>query len=250
MILQNLNPANMSLANTTTPRILIVDDEPAIASAVQFSLQQQGYASDIAHWGEQALGMLELQSYALAILDIGLPDMDGFELCKRMQQKFAIPVIFLTARNDEIDRVVGLEIGADDYVCKPFSPRELMARVKIVIKRHTPTSTTPEKTLQLQRYEEFEWEEAARTVQWKNQLLQLTRYEYDILLMLLKNPRRIYSRDDIMTHVWVAPEHSVDRTVDTHIKTLRAKLRAIDATAEVIITHRGLGYSLAQGTRR
>lgn len=225
------------------PCILIVDDEPAIANAVQFSLKQNGYDSVAVGLGQDAIQALEQQSFALAILDVGLPDMDGFELCKRLQQKTSVPVIFLTARNDEIDRVVGLEIGADDYVCKPFSPRELMARVKIVLKRHQAVPL-----LSSQKLADFEWDEAARSIRWKGELLNLTRYEYDILQLLLNAPTKIFSRDEIMEKVWVAPDHSLDRTVDTHIKTLRSKLRAIDAAQEVVITHRGIGYSLANGS--
>lgn len=224
--------------------ILIVDDEPAIANAVQFSLKQNGYDSVVVGLGHDALAAVQQQRFSLALLDIGLPDMDGFELCKQLQKLADIPVIFLTARNDEIDRVVGLEIGADDYVCKPFSPRELMARVKIVLKRH-PSVPPPVKPLDGQAQQgDFSWNEHSRTAYWQGQALALTRYEYDILLLLLKTPHKIFSRDDIMEKVWVAPEHSLDRTVDTHIKTLRAKLRAIDATQEVVITHRGIGYSL------
>jgi two-component system catabolic regulation response regulator CreB len=238
---------------TATPCILIVDDEPAIADAVRFSLQQHGYNSVVAGLAQDAIVLAERHCFVLAILDVGLPDMDGFELCKQLQRQRHLPVIFLTARNAEIDRVVGLEIGADDYVCKPFSPRELMARVKIVLKRHTATLTTS-LAIPVKRLADFSWDERARSMVWKGQALQLTRYEYDILLLLLKEPGRIFSRDDIMSRVWVAPEHSLDRTVDTHIKTLRAKLRAVDPSCEAVLTHRGLGYSLnstrsSSGTR-
>lgn len=227
---------------TITPCILVVEDEPAIANAVQFSLQQNGFDSVVAGLGSTALAALAQQPFALAILDVGLPDMDGFELCKQLQKQCPIPVIFLTARNDEIDRVVGLEIGADDYVCKPFSPRELMARVKIVLKRQQATPMANNRQMA-----DFRWDEEARSIHWKGQALALTRYEYAILQLLLKAPSKIFSREEIMEKAWVAPEHSLDRTVDTHIKTLRAKLRLIDASQEVVITHRGIGYSLAHG---
>lgn len=229
---------------TPTACILVVDDEPAIANAVQFSLKQNGYDSLVVGLGHDALAAARQQHFTLAILDVGLPDMDGFDLCKQLQKLADIPVIFLTARNDEIDRVVGLEIGADDYVCKPFSPRELMARVKIVLKRHQPAQSPTHPPDGTKQRGDFHWNEHSRTVYWQGQALALTRYEYDILLLLLNTPHKIFSREDIMEKVWVAPEHSLDRTVDTHIKTLRAKLRAIDATQEVVITHRGIGYSL------
>lgn len=229
---------------TQTACILVVDDEPAIANAVQFSLKQNGYDSLVVGLGHDALAAARQQHFTLAILDVGLPDMDGFDLCKQLQKLADIPVIFLTARNDEIDRVVGLEIGADDYVCKPFSPRELMARVKIVLKRHQPAQSPAHPPDGTTQRGDFNWNEHSRTVYWQGQALALTRYEYDILLLLLNTPHKIFSREDIMEKVWVAPEHSLDRTVDTHIKTLRAKLRAIDATQEVVITHRGIGYSL------
>lgn len=229
---------------TQTACILVVDDEPAIANAVQFSLKQNGYDSLVVGLGHDALAAARQQHFTLAILDVGLPDMDGFDLCKQLQKLANIPVIFLTARNDEIDRVVGLEIGADDYVCKPFSPRELMARVKIVLKRHQAAQSPTHPPDGTTQRGDFHWNEHSRTVYWQGQALALTRYEYDILLLLLNTPHKIFSREDIMEKVWVAPEHSLDRTVDTHIKTLRAKLRAIDATQEVVITHRGIGYSL------
>lgn len=228
-----------------TPCILIVDDEPAIANAVQFSLKQNGYDSVVVGLGHDALAAAQKQAFTLAILDVGLPDIDGFELCKQLQKRADIPVIFLTARNDEIDRVVGLEIGADDYVCKPFSPRELMARVKIVLKRQRPAASSNKQAHEKgQQLADFSWDYASRTVHWKGQALALTRYEYDILMLLLNAPHKIFSREDIMEKVWVAPEHSLDRTVDTHIKTLRSKLRAIDTSHDVVITHRGIGYSL------
>lgn len=227
-----------------TPCILIIDDEPAIANAVQFSLKQNGFDSVSVGLGSEALAAVAQSKFALAILDIGLPDIDGFELCKQLQKKTSIPVIFLTARSDEIDRVVGLEIGADDYVCKPFSPRELIARVKIVLKRHHASPTAANNT------SELNCDVEARQISWKGQSLNLTRYEYAIMHLLLKAPNKIFSREEIMEKVWVAPDHSLDRTVDTHIKTLRSKLRAIDSTQEVVITHRGIGYSLAKDLSR
>jgi two-component system catabolic regulation response regulator CreB len=174
---------------------------------------------------------------ALLILDIGLPDGNGFEFCKAIRRFSDIPIIFLTARNDEVDRIVGLEIGADDYVGKPFSPRELAARVKAILKRSAGNN--------VRRESDFEVDAARARIRFHDSWLDLTRYEFLVLKMLLQQPERIYSRAQIMDQVWSAPEESLDRVVDTHIKTLRAKLRAVREDADPIKTHRGMGYSIS-----
>ena len=149
-----------------------------------------------------------------------------------------IPIIFLTARNEEVDRIVGLEIGADDYVSKPFSPRELAARVKVILKRSAGIS-------QVQSNCEFVIDEHRALIHYYGQALQLTRYEYLLLKYLLSQPERVFSREQIMQAVWSEPQASLDRVVDTHIKTLRSKLSKIRENANPIKTHRGLGYSIS-----
>ncbi|MEO0446335.1 MAG: winged helix-turn-helix domain-containing protein, partial [Verrucomicrobiota bacterium] len=187
------------------------------------------------------------------ILDVGLPDESGFDLCREFRRSSEIPILFLTAREGEIDRVVGLELGADDYVTKPFSPRELVARVRAILRRtqgagaaNANSPSREDSSLTSGRMDGFEIDEARRQIRFEGQLLTLTRYEYGMLLLFLAHPGRVFTRDQLMDHVWEEPESSLDRTVDAHVKSLRAKLRAIDEEAEVIVTHRGVGYSLRE----
>jgi two-component system, OmpR family, catabolic regulation response regulator CreB len=176
----------------------------------------------------------------LLILDVGLPDGNGFELCKEIRRFSEIPIVFLTARNDEVDRIVGLEIGGDDYVGKPFSPRELTARVKAILKRSrvAVVSMAEERAT-------FEVDSERCRIRYHDVWLDLTRYEYEVLRTLLRHPERVYSRAQIMDLVWSEPDESLERSVDTHIKTLRAKLRQIREDENPIKTHRGLGYSIS-----
>ncbi|WP_027856803.1 two-component system response regulator CreB [Marinobacterium jannaschii] len=224
-------------------RILIVEDEPSIADNIAVALSLDNFSSDHCGLAGDALERLREQHYALAIIDIGLPDFNGFELCKRLREFSELPVIFLTARSDEVDRILGLEIGADDYVTKPFSPRELATRVKVILKRagsglgeQVAVAATGDSLFQL--------DEAAARICYLGQPVTLTRYEFRVLAALIKQPERVFSRGQLMDIAWEAPEVSLERAVDTHIKSLRAKLRSIDATQDPIRTHRGLGYSL------
>jgi len=220
-------------------KILLIEDESAIADTVIYALETEGFQARRYSLGREALAALQGgNQYSLLILDVGLPDSNGFDLCKQIRRFSEIPIIFLTARNEEIDRIVGLEIGADDYMSKPFSPRELAARVKVILKRtqsQAPTQSTSE----------FVIDEARATISYFGQTLNLTRYELLILKLLLQQPERVYSRQQIMDAVWSEPETSLERAVDTHIKTLRTKLKEINPEGEPIKTHRGLGYSIS-----
>lgn len=220
------------------PQILIVEDEAAIADTLVYALQAEGFATHWSSLGGEALNLLENGSFDLAILDVGLPDISGFELCKRLRRFSELPVIFLTARSEEIDRVVGLEIGADDYVVKPFSPREVAARVKAILKRVAPRET-PQACVP----GAFQIDDAAFRIHYHGQALSLTRHEYRLLRTLLGQPRRVYSREQLLDALGVASEAGYERNIDSHIKSVRAKLRAIAPSEEPIQTHRGLGYS-------
>ncbi|MDP3848386.1 MAG: two-component system response regulator CreB [Pseudomonas sp.] len=223
------------------PQILIVEDEAAIADTLIYALQTEGFST---HWLTLAGEALAFQQQTPAdfwILDVGLPDMTGFEACKRLRRFSEVPVLFLTARNTEIDRVVGLEIGADDYVSKPFSPREVAARVKAILKRVQPrpaVAPEPEPNgpfrLDLERVQ----------IHYQQQLLVLTRHEFRLLHALLGQPERVFSREQLLDAAGVASDAGYERSIDSHIKSLRAKLREIAPSAEPIQTHRGLGYSL------
>ncbi|MDH0958650.1 two-component system response regulator CreB [Pseudomonas chengduensis] len=220
------------------PQILIVEDEAAIADTLVYALQAEGFVTHWSSLGGEALTLLENGTFDLAILDVGLPDISGFEVCKRLRRFSEVPVIFLTARSEEIDRVVGLEIGADDYVVKPFSPREVAARVKAILKRvaprETPAASVPST---------FQIDDAAFRIHYHGQALSLTRHEFRLLRTLLGQPRRVYSREQLLDALGVASEAGYERNIDSHIKSVRAKLRAIAPSEEPIQTHRGLGYS-------
>lgn len=217
------------------PYILIVEDEAAIADTLIYALQAEGFATCWLGLGGAALERLAGEPFDLVILDVGLPDIGGFEVCKRLRRFSEVPVIFLTARSEEIDRVVGLEIGADDYVVKPFSPREVAARVKAILKRTAPRPPAVAATLRIdgQRYQ----------VHYHDQLLNLTRHEFRLLQTLHGQPERVFSREQLLDALGVAAGAAYERSIDSHIKSLRAKLRQVAAEAEPIQTHRGLGYS-------
>ncbi|OQW75201.1 MAG: two-component system response regulator CreB [Proteobacteria bacterium ST_bin11] len=221
-------------------RILIVEDEPAIADTLIYVLNSSGYQTEHVSLLQTALSRLQTDSFSLAILDVGLPDGNGFDLCRQLRRFSDIPVIFLTAHSDEIDRIVGLEIGADDYVTKPFSPREVAARVGVILRRLGTDANKPTSTLNTQ----FDLDSQAGRIRYYGQLLDLTRYEFLLLKLLVEHPERIFSREQLLERIWQDPGEVFDRTVDTHIKTLRAKLRLAAADQDPIRTHRGLGYSL------
>lgn len=223
--------------------ILLVEDDEAIAQTLIFSLEREGWQVQWCALGQLALEYLAQHTVDFIILDVGLPDINGFDLCRQIRQQQQTPLLFLTARNDEVERIIGLEIGADDYCAKPFSPRELVSRIRVICRRlqpsaaTTPHSNTPAKT----------WQHDAEKMQisYHGQLLNLTRYEYRLLEVLLKQPERVLSRHQLMQAAWEHPDHSLERTIDTHIKVLRQKLKNIHDD-EVIKTHRGIGYSLAK----
>lgn len=220
-------------------KLLCVEDEAAIADTVVYALETEGFAVTWTQLGTEALVHLQADTdYALVILDVGLPDINGFDVCKQIRQFSQIPIIFLTARSEEVDRIVGLEIGADDYVSKPFSPRELAARVKAILKRTQLKRPVPIDA-------EFVIDTARALILFHGKSLSLTRYEYLILKYMLTQPERVFNREQIMHAVWSEPETSLDRVVDTHIKILRSKLRDIDERSDPIKTHRGLGYSIS-----
>ena len=215
-------------------RILLVEDEGAIAQTIEYALRAEGFDCAHALGGRDALRLAAARRFDLAILDVGLPDIGGFALCRELRRARDLPVIFLTARDAEADRVLGLELGADDYVAKPFSPRELIARVRAVLRRSQGGRAGGA----------FEHDAEGHRIFFRGRLLDLTRYEYGLLAALLQRPGAILSREQLMDRVWGGDSESTDRTVDTHVKTLRAKLREIDADADPIRTQRGLGYSL------
>lgn len=229
--------------------LLLVEDDPAIARAVAYSLEREGF--DVQHVGlvREALRRLddEPERFAAAILDIGLPDGSGLDLCRELRRRGRLPLILLSARGEEMDRVLGLELGADDYLTKPFSPRELCARVRALLRRSAmapapaaaapPVAAPARSPLLDQDPEDGRWRVHGVP-------LKLTRREQGLLAALARRPGRVWSREQLLQAVWGDDIDSTDRTVDTHVKTLRAKLREHRPDLELIVTHRGLGYSL------
>ena len=228
-------------------RILIVEDEPAIADTLIYALKTEGFAPEWCTTGGAALAALAVGGFALVVLDVGLPDGSGFDVCKAIRARLTVPIIFLTARNTELDRVLGLELGGDDYLAKPFSPRELTARVKAILRRTAERAVEKGRHLGdavVAREDGFAVDEAGCAIAFRGAKLELTRYEFRLLKTLVARPGRVFSRDQLMAAAWEDPGASLDRTVDAHIKTLRTKLRAVAPEADPIQTHRGLGYSL------
>jgi two-component system catabolic regulation response regulator CreB len=217
--------------------VLIIEDETAIAETLIYACKEAGIATTHCFFGHEGIAAVREHVFDFVVLDVGLPDMTGFDVCKQIRGVSSIPILFLTARNHEIDRIVGLEIGADDYVTKPFSPREVVARINAILRRAGKQSATTETNT-------FQLDESACRIQYRGQFLELTRYEYLLLKTLILQPKRVYSRDQLMDIVWAQAENTLERTVDAHIKTVRAKLRKVDADTEAIVTHRGMGYSL------
>jgi two-component system catabolic regulation response regulator CreB len=235
------------------PRILIVEDEPAIADTLIYALKTEGFDPAWCATGRAGLAALAAGSFALVVLDVGLPDGSGFDVCKAIRARSDLPVLFLTARNTELDRVLGLELGGDDYLAKPFSPRELTARVKAVLRRTCAPAavaaggSAASRSLADRRPEGdagFVVDDERCAIRYRGVALELTRYEYRLLRTLVAKPGRVYSREQLMAAAWEDPAASLDRTVDAHIKTLRAKLRGVAPEADPIQTRRGLGYSL------
>jgi len=222
--------------------IVIVEDEAAIADTLVFALQTEGFRTIWHQQGGVALDYVQQHAVDLVILDVGLADISGFEVCRQLRRFSQVPVIFLTARGDEIDRVVGLEIGADDYVVKPFSPREVAARVRAILKRsgantdHSAAAANPAS-------EVFVVDSEQLRITYHQQALSLTPHEFRLLQALLHQPRRVFSRDQLLQAMGIASDAGYERNIDSHIKALRAKLRQVAPGAEPIQTHRGFGYS-------
>lgn len=257
--------ANTAVKMTT---ILLLEDDPAIAQTLQFSLQREGWQVLWVDTVAKVSSVLtQNQTIDAMILDIGLPDGSGFDVCKMVRQGSLypfVPIVFLTARDDEIDTIIGLEMGADDYIAKPFSSRELIARIKAIWRRqnYIPTNLQPQTTpstiknqftdTNLSCVGDFVRHSLVGSWAYRHHDYSLTldgvpivlsKTELAIMLTLLQNPEHILTREQILSHISQHPEHRLARTIDSHIKTLRQKLAQI-SSKEIILTHRGLGYSL------
>jgi len=225
---------------SSAPRILVVDDEPAVRDLLVYNLRKAHYETLTAFNGRQALEMALQEQPDLILLDLMLPEVDGLDVCRELRSTSKIPIIMLTARGEEVDRVVGLELGADDYVCKPFSVRELMARIKAVLRRSQ--ADEDQSARELSGPAGLRLNVERREVKVGEVVLDLTRLEFDVLYMLLLNAERVLTRERLLEQVWGYDFAGDTRAVDSTIKRLRARLRSADPKADGIQTVRGLGY--------
>ncbi len=230
------------------PHVLLVEDETSIADTLVYALKTEHFEVTHCTTAGDALHVLAERSVDFAILDVGLPDMSGFDLCMEIRKLSAVPVLFLTARDSEIDRILGLELGGDDYVTKPFSPREVVARVRAILRRAaTSISKIPEENTCLTPSSgKLVHDPESMTILCHGGLLNLTAHEYKLLAALMSQPGRIFTREQLLEKAWDDPGSAMDRTVDAHVKSLRAKLRELTPGGDdPIETRRGLGYTLS-----
>ena len=231
----------------TPPHVLLLEDDPAIARTVCYALERDGIRCTHSLLIVDARQQWANGRYDALLLDVGLPDGNGLDWCRQLRASgVTAPMLVLSARGEEMDRVLGLELGADDYLTKPFSPRELVARTRALLRRVQQFSApAPSALLQpAQSASVLQVDEAGQRILLQGQPLDLTRREYQLLACLVAAKGRILSREHLLDSVWGSDSDSTDRTVDTHIKTLRAKLRAVLPESDFISTHRGMGYSL------
>ncbi|PHS32640.1 MAG: two-component system response regulator CreB [Methylophaga sp.] len=226
--------------------ILIVDDDPHIREVINFALEKANFSVTHARDGQQALSLFKESTYQLIVMDINMPEMDGLECCQQIRKTSDIPILFLSSRDDEIDRILGLEIGGDDYVTKPFSPRELVARVKAILKRTQLTKSPPATTNEENRFNHglLSLNIEQHMAWWDEQPVSLTAIEFSILTQMIKQPKYVYSRDAIMDGAY---QHNIvvsDRTIDSHIRHIRQKF-ADNGCDSIILTQHGVGYKLS-----
>jgi len=224
-----------------TTRILLVDDEQPVQKLLTFPLEKEGYEVVQAFDGQQALQAFDQQQFDLVVLDIMLPRMDGLEVCRRLRAKSRVPIIMLTAKAEEIDKVIGLEIGADDYITKPFSMREFRSRVRAALRRAEMIPATSLDEEPLQRGD-LRIDFAKRRTELRGQPVELTYVEFEILAVLARAPGRVYSRDMLLEQVWGDSSYRDPRTIDVHIRHLREKIETDAKTPEYLLTVRGVGY--------
>jgi DNA-binding response OmpR family regulator len=223
------------------PRILLVDDEQPIQTLLSFPLQRDGYEVVQASDGREALARFNEQPFDLVVLDVMMPRMDGLEVCRRLRARSSVPIIMLTAKSEEIDKVLGLELGADDYITKPFSMREFRSRVKAALRRSgmAPTDSDDERPMEVRG---LRIDPAKRMVTRAGETVATTFVEFEILSALARSPGRVFTRDMLLARVWGDSAYRDPRTIDVHIRHLREKLETDPKEPEFIFTVRGVGY--------
>ncbi len=223
----------------TPARILIVDDEPSITEFVSYAMQKEGYQTEIASDGEEALRKIEQQHFDLFILDIMLPGIDGYELCRRIRTKMSTPILFLSARDTELNKVVGLELGADDYLAKPFGVRELLARTRALLRRSQSNEMVSGNEISAGG---ITLNEDTHVAQGDKGAIDLTPREFELLACLMRNAGKVVSREDLLHDAWNWEFITETKTVDTHIKRLRDKIESAGYDPKLVETVRGYGY--------
>jgi two-component system OmpR family response regulator len=224
-----------------TKKILIVDDDPHIREVIIFTLEKSGMKTLQAANGAEALKAAESQSPDLIVLDISMPELDGLEVCKRLRKKSDTPILFLSSRDEEIDKIIGLEIGGDDYMTKPFSPRELVARINVILKRIAPQKTSAKEDKST--HGKITIDAVSYTALCDDKKIPLTATEFMLLQAVFRHPNKVFTRDELMDHAYGANITVSDRTIDSHIRRIRSKFAAAGIT-DVISTNHGIGYKL------
>jgi DNA-binding response OmpR family regulator len=232
------------------PRILLADDEQSIQTLLSFPLRKDGYEVTTASDGREALARFNESRFDLVVLDVMMPRMDGLEVCRRIRARHNVPIIMLTAKTEEIDKVLGLELGADDYITKPFSLREFRSRVRAALRRAgMQTQTEPEADDLPLIVHELEIDPAKRAVRIRDTSVELTFVEFEILNALARNPGRVFTRDMLLTRIWGDSAYRDPRTIDVHIRHLREKLETDAKEPEYLFTVRGVGYRFRDEAR-
>lgn len=221
-------------------RILLVDDEPLILKGLKYSLEQEGYETETAVDGEEALTRFENSDFALVLLDVMLPKLDGISVCQRIREQSNVPIIMLTAKGEDMDKIMGLEYGADDYMTKPFNILEVKARIKTILRRVNTVVSTPE--VKAIRIHDLEVQPTKRMVTLSGREIKLTAKEFDLLLLFVTHRGKVYSREEMLAAIWKYDYTGDARTVDVHIRRLREKIERNTAQPEFIFTKWGVGY--------
>ncbi|PKL77323.1 MAG: DNA-binding response regulator [Candidatus Melainabacteria bacterium HGW-Melainabacteria-1] len=225
-------------------KILLVDDEESIVESIEYALNQEGFDVVSAHNGQEALQKVQLEKPNLIVLDLMLPELSGLEVCRILRrERNEIPIIMLTAKGEEIDRVIGLEVGADDYLVKPFSLRELVARIRALLRR-SKISDTDESAPQMHQYEDLEMNLTEHKVTVRGKQVELSPKEFKILAMLMSAPNKVFSREELLEQVWGLDFYGDTKTVDVHIRWLREKIEKDPSNPQYVQTVRGFGYRL------
>jgi len=228
----------------TQNKVLVVDDDPHIREVISFALEKAEMSVTLANDGKQALSSFDKNPSDIIVLDINMPEMDGLECCRELRKSSDVPILFLSSRDDEIDRILGLEIGGDDYVTKPFSPRELVARVNVILKRTQGNNSSNDKEAIEFTHGKLRLDIEQHSVWWDENTVSLTATEFAMLAQFLKHPKKVFSRDAIMQGSYQYNVYVSDRTIDSHIRHIRSKFSEVGCD-KIIETQHGVGYRLS-----